>query len=308
MRRAARNTPVNWPNGCAFAFSIIDDTDHATVKNVKPIYDLLASLNMRTTKTVWVFPTSDGAHYAGGQTLENEEYSRFILDLQSRGFEIALHGVRGESSTRDIIVNGFERFREVLGRNPAIHVNHAFNQDNLYWGLSRLSRIRRALHLYRGNPGNGEGASPRSQYFWGDLSQSCIRYVRGDVFDDINTLKSDPCMPYHDPTRPCVRAWFSASNGGRIEQFGRLLQEDNQERLAREHGLCIVYTHFGTPGFVNRTGKVSEDVGHALTLLSKRNGWFATVSEILDFLGGDEPSMLTWGARTVRLAQRLLHT
>lgn len=305
MPRAARQ--LEWPDGRTFAFSIIDDTDHATVERVKPIYDLLASLNMRTTKTVWVFPTDGEAHYAGAQTLADEPYRAFVLELQARGFEIALHGVRGESSTREVIERGLDNFREVLGHDPSIHVNHAFNRDNLYWGVSGLNGVRRALRLYRGNPGDGEGAKPLSGYFWGDLARQRIRYVRGDVFDDINTLKADPRMPYHDPARPCVRSWFSASNGGRIASFKSLLSRQNQDRLAHERGLCVAYTHFGTPGFINRQGELDEEVRQLLTMLSKRNGWFAPVSEILDFLGGDDPCVLKWSDRTLRSARRLIH-
>jgi hypothetical protein len=44
---------MNWPNNKDFAFTIIDDTDNSTVSNVKPIYNLLADLGLKTTKTVW---------------------------------------------------------------------------------------------------------------------------------------------------------------------------------------------------------------------------------------------------------------
>src|SRR5690606_40955769 len=45
--------PERWPQGKRFAFSIIDDTDVATVANVRPIYRLLERLGLRATKTVW---------------------------------------------------------------------------------------------------------------------------------------------------------------------------------------------------------------------------------------------------------------
>ena len=46
MRRLA------FPDGRQFAFTIMDDTDVATVANVGPIYRLLSDIGMRTTKTV----------------------------------------------------------------------------------------------------------------------------------------------------------------------------------------------------------------------------------------------------------------
>ena len=48
-----------WPQNKEFAFTIIDDTDFATKKNIKPVYDLLYDLGFLTTKTVWVYPPKD---------------------------------------------------------------------------------------------------------------------------------------------------------------------------------------------------------------------------------------------------------
>lgn len=50
---------MQWKSGKDFAFTIIDDTDGSTVGNTKPIYDYLAGRNIRTTKTVWVYPSRD---------------------------------------------------------------------------------------------------------------------------------------------------------------------------------------------------------------------------------------------------------
>jgi hypothetical protein len=42
---------AEFPGGKCFAFTIFDDTDVATVENIRPIYLLLEDLGMRTTKT-----------------------------------------------------------------------------------------------------------------------------------------------------------------------------------------------------------------------------------------------------------------
>lgn len=296
---------VNWPDNRRFAFTIVDDTDHATVARVKPIYDLLHQLNLRTTKTVWVAPTDPAAHYAATQTLEDPDYRDFILDLQAKGFEIALHGVRGDSTERSGIEQGLNRFQEILGHDPATHVNHAHNRDNLYWGVQRFSAVRRALHLYRGDPGEGLGGEPSSPHFWGDLAGERIRYVRADAFRGIDTLKCDPFMPWHDPWRPHVRAWFSCSDGGDPRTFVRLLAEPAQDRLERQGGLCVVYTHFALRGFVDDHGRVHPNVRRLLTTLSRRNGWFAPAGVILDHLAGpDGPRRLTLARRAALLANR----
>ena len=44
---------MKWPEQRKFAFTIVDDTDKATVENVKPVYDFLAESGIRTTKTAW---------------------------------------------------------------------------------------------------------------------------------------------------------------------------------------------------------------------------------------------------------------
>ena len=45
---------ITWPDGKAFAFTIFDDTDFATVEKVGPVYSLLADCGLRTTKSCWV--------------------------------------------------------------------------------------------------------------------------------------------------------------------------------------------------------------------------------------------------------------
>ena len=44
---------MRWPEDKAFAFTIIDDTDYATIENIKPVYDFLYDAGLKTTKTVW---------------------------------------------------------------------------------------------------------------------------------------------------------------------------------------------------------------------------------------------------------------
>ena len=131
---------IAFPGGKQFAFSIVDDTDLATLERVKPLYELLYRYGIRTTKTVWVLESNEPAHSPNrGDWLRNHAYLSFILDLKSKGFEIALHGVRGGSSVRPDIINGLEEFRQTLGQYPGIHVNHSLNRDNVYWGEHRWS-------------------------------------------------------------------------------------------------------------------------------------------------------------------------
>ena len=64
--------------------------------------------------------------------------------------------------------------------------------------------------------------------------------------------------------------------------FNKCISNKNQDRLEQEGGACIMYTHFAD-GFCEN-GKLSEKFKEQMERLSKRDGWFVTVSTLLDFL------------------------
>lgn len=276
---------IDWPDGKRFAFTIVDDTDAATLQNVRPVYDLLADLGLRTTKTVWPFPPV-GIPKHGGQTLQDPDYRDWILGLQEQGFEIALHGAADEPSERPVVQRALECFREVIGHDPRMHVNHDHQTEGMYWGDARLDGAWRLI--YRAANGVArqdrryEGHRPDSPYFWGDLCRDRIEYVRNFVYDDINTLKQDPMMPYHDPRRPYVNYWYSGSNGAAIGPYLTLLAEENQDRLDAEGGACIVYTHFAV-GFVE-DGRLNPRFAQLMRRIASLQGWFVPASTLLDYL------------------------
>jgi hypothetical protein len=275
-----------FPEGRRFAFTIIDDTDVATVENVQPIYRLLEQLGMRATKTVWGTSCPEGSkNFSSSQTLEDPAYRDFVIDLRNRGFEIAWHGATMESSVRERTIEGLERFREALGTYPRTYANHALNQENLYWGPDRVdNRILKTLYvkLLAQDPEYFEGQNEGSAFWWGDLCASHIDYVRNLTFDEINLLRVNPSLPYHDPSRPLVRWWFSAADAEGRAEFNELLKPMNQDRLRREGGVCIVATHFGK-GFV-RDGAVHPRTRTLLESLAGADGWFPPVAELLDWL------------------------
>lgn len=129
---------IKWPNNKKFAFTIVDDTDNGTVKNIKPVYDFLYNHNIITTKTVWVYPPRDG--FTGDCLLDNK-YLNFILDLQGKGYEIGLHNVGSGRFNRDEIIDGIRIFNEKLGFDPNLQINHASNPDNIYWGSDRYQFV-----------------------------------------------------------------------------------------------------------------------------------------------------------------------
>jgi len=277
---------MDWPDQKSFAFTIVDDTDKSTIENVKPVYDLLAELSIKTTKTVWPkAPKQKGLF--GGMTCEDEEYLKWLYNLKDEGFEIAFHGVTDHTSSREDTIQAIEFFCKLFGNEQFLYCAHAGQDESMYWGKYRLDGMRRIIYQIATSfirHDEFSGHIENSQLFWGDLCQKHIRYMRNFVYRDINTLKICPEMPYHDQSRPYVNYWFASSEGNNVHSFCKLISPKNQDSLEREHGLCIVYTHFANDFVIN--GKIDSDFIRLIKLLSERSGWFAPASTILEYLRG----------------------
>lgn len=277
---------IAWPDGKQFAFTVVDDTDCATVENVKPVYDLLADYGFRTTKTVWPLRAKKPDWNFG--SLEDPHYREWILSLQEQGFEIAIHGTTDEPSRRSEVQRGLDYFREVLGADPRMHVNHVGQEELVYWYDQRFHGIPRYLYRLanafkkRTETSANLGHVGGSDFFWGDLCSQRIDYVRNLTFHDINTLRQDPFMPYHDPARPYVKYWYSATEGSTGPRFCDRICAANQDRLLEEGGCCILYTHFAF-GFVEDP-QVMARFEQLIARLASLPGWFVPASQVLDFL------------------------
>lgn len=274
---------VTWPSGKAFAFTIFDDTDLVTLDNAPVVYDFLRDQGFRTTKSVWPITGRDEPR-VGGLTCDDPDYVRWLWTLQDEGFEIALHGVTHGTATREEIRRGLDTFRDLFGQDPDCHANHTGALDSIYWGPARLTGAQRAAYLalnrFRTEP--WQGHVPGAPAFWGDMCMQRIRYVRNFVFGDINTLDACPVMPYHDPDRPFVNAWFAATEGGSIASFLDTVTPGALDRLEEEGGACIVYSHLAN-GF-SEDGRVHDRFAAVMRNLSARNGWFVPVTTVLDHI------------------------
>ena len=274
------------PPGARFAFSVLDDTDDATLDNVGPLYSLLREYGLRTTKTVWPLGCPEGSrNFFAGATLEDKKYLGFVHELADAGFEIASHGATMESSRRDRTLEGLELLRSEFGRYPRLFCNHGQNRENLYWGSKRfrsvpLRMLGRALGRRAGEA--YEGDSEGSPYFWGDVCRDVITYVRNFTFERLDMRQVDPGMPYHLASAPWVKYWFSTTDAPDVHAFNRVLSPERIDRLAAAGGVCIVSTHFGK-GFV-KDGRVNPVTERLLRHLADKQGWFVPVSDILDRL------------------------
>ena len=275
---------ISWPNGHKFAFTIFDDTDWATLEKVKPVYDILSSLGMRTTKSVWLF-RGNGTPRNDGSTCEDKEYLEWLLSLQSMGFEIGLHCAAPSSSHREKTLQALDRFEELFGNQMIVHANHTGCLEAIYWGDIRLSSWRRLLYniITRGqNRKIYRGHVKGDPLFWGDVCQKRINYVRNFVFDDLNILALCPEMPYHDPSKSYVNFWFLSSQGGNLKYFLKNFTLSNLDQLEAEGGLCIAYVHFAA--HFAKGGKVDSAFLSRLEYIASKDVWFAPVGEVLDYL------------------------
>jgi hypothetical protein len=275
---------IEWPDGKSFAFTVFDDSDLATLDNVLPIYDLLHDLGLRTTKSVWAV-TGEGVPRFGGTTCDDPAYRDWTLGLQAAGFEIGSHGASSVTMPRPEVQRSLDRFREIYGHDPNTLANHSGCRDSIYWGDARVSgtaRLAYDLMTRFRSRGTFRGHIEGDPLFWGDLCRERVRYVRNFTYADIDTLAACPVMPYHDPERPYVNAWFASSEGADVNAFNACLSEDAQERLEASGGACIMYTHFAS-GFLP-DGRLDVRFRELMERLASRNGWFVPVATLLDHI------------------------
>jgi hypothetical protein len=278
---------VEWPEGASFAFTIFDDTDRATLDNVAGVYDFLEEIGMRTTKSVW--PISlEGEPLVKGATCDDPAYAAWTVDLQRRGFEIGYHGASNMTASREAVERALDRFQSLYGHPPSAMANHADCAEGMYWGADRVSGLNRlAYNLLTGfkKVGRYRGHVEGDPLFWGDLCRERIRYVRNFTFPDIDTLAACGVMPYHDPDRPYVNAWFGSSEGRDVDAFTACIGESEQDRLEASGGACIMYTHLAA-GF-QADGGLHSRFELLMRRLAAKKGWFVPVSTLLDHLAAD---------------------
>jgi len=286
MRHIERaHSPVSWPDGKSFAFTVFDDPDAQTYEDGRVVYSFLADLGFRTTRGVWPGAAVRTPN-SPGETCDNAAYRDHSVALQASGFEIGYHNTTKHSSTRDEIVRGLDAFRAYFGHDPRTMANH-YNAEAIYWGSSRVTPPLRSIYTlatFGRTKGLHFGDVEGHPSFWGDLCRDRIRYCRNFVFSEINTLAVCPWMPYRDPLRPYVNAWYASAEGSNVARFTDTISERNQNRLEEQGGACIMYTHFGH-GYVER-GRLQTRFRALMERLGRKNGWFVPVAVLLDYLRG----------------------
>ncbi len=258
------------PAPYAAGFTAVDDTDAATVGQVRAVYDFLMEKDFRITKTVWAFAPDEKCGIPAlpdttlrGVTLEDAEYARYCKALLDNGFEVCLHGASAGNNDRRKQQAALSLMRSGYG-DPGVFICHSKNADNLYWEekVTGLQPFRFLLGLYSRHQCSGE--IPDSKYFWGDLCHTHVRYIRLLRTRNTNTLAANPSMPYHDPAKPFVRYWFSATK----RSLRDCATVEAIERLKRENGLTVLYqymhryadpiTYALDPGMVDAVNRITD--------------------------------------------------
>jgi hypothetical protein len=119
------------------------------------------------------------------------------------------------------------------------YVCYAKCAENFYWHEKVALRGSAQWLLARVSKYSCSGEDPKSPYFWGDLCQAKVRQIRLFRTRKVNTLAANPSIPYFDPEKPLVPAWFSATK----RSFADCTSPPALDRLKSEHGLCVLYQY-----------------------------------------------------------------
>lgn len=243
MTGAAEVVWAPWPHRAGFA--VTDDTDAAEPGSVRAVYDLLRTLNLRTTKTVWAFAPEEPCGIPAtpsstlrGATLEDRAYRAYCERLAAAGFEVCLHGASAGNNRRARTVAALDLAERLFGRSGTF-ICHSKNADNPYWEEKTAPNapLRALLHLYSRHRCFGEVAG--SPYFWGDVCRARVRWIRLFRTRNPNTLAENPSMPYVEPGKPYVRGWFAATK----RSFHDCTTPEALDRLVDAHGLTVLYQY-----------------------------------------------------------------
>jgi hypothetical protein len=173
-----------------------------------------------------------------GVTLEDPKYLDYCQKLHENGFEICLHGASAGNNTREYTLNALDFLERHFGRCDTF-ICHAKNADNLYWEgkVTSLPVLRRLLKWYCRHECSGE--VEQSPYFWGDLCKERINQVRLFRTRRIDTLKSNPSMPYFNPHKLYVKGWFTATKRRIID----CATPQARAMLKCNYGLTVLYQY-----------------------------------------------------------------
>ena len=246
-------------------FCITDDPDASTFAQTRAVYDLLLLRSFVTTKAVWAFNPAEKCGIPAipdsalrGVTLDDDRYLSYCKELYQQGVELCLHGASSGNNKRDRTRDALELFAADLGASDT-YICHSKNAENIYWEDKITSLFPFHALLRRYSKHTCEGELEGSAYYWGDLCHARINQIRLYRTRCRNTLKRNPSMPYHDPRKPLVNGWFSATK----RSMADCATEDAINRLKQEYGLTVLYQYlhrYADPGTGKLNGRFVQSV------------------------------------------------
>lgn len=274
------------PHPWIAGFCITDDTDAATLESVAIVYDFLASIGLFTTKTVWAFEPAQPCGVPAlppsitrGVTLQNTAYLDYVRRLSEKGFEISLHGASAGNNVRARTAEAFAMLDREL-RPSRTYICHAKNAENPYWHQLVAPRGPAQWLLGLASRYRCSGEDRSSLYFWCDLCLERGMRIRLFRTRNINTLASNPSMPYHDPEKPLVPAWFSATK----RSIADCCAPGSIAQLRSERGLCVLYQYLHRYADLQRQRVHPAFQAACERLMSAGDIWVDTTERLMDRL------------------------
>jgi len=206
-----------------FGFTIHDDTDTFDYRNGNATYQGFYNAGFLTSVSAWAETSWDKTGF-----VDNANQRNWLLDLQSKGFELALHSATGGTDTRQTTINAFNNWSEYFGF-PMMYIEHSSNGEHLI---------------------SGSGADATSNYYLLDLvnTSNVSYYWNLDAYENNALWKTSAensssfyngWKAYGESIDPITGERWS---NGEISLFPNYTNEKAKLPLVDEHGTSINLT------------------------------------------------------------------
>ena len=298
-----------------FGFTITDDTDTYDYRIGNATYQGFYNAGFLTSVSSWAIGVDSGIASRKG-FVDNESQRNWLLDLQNKGFELALHSASEISDTREQTINAFNNWSLYFGF-PMMYWEHSQNGEHLISGTGADS----SSPIYLLDLVNTSNVS----YYWNlDYIEDNAKYKNarensstwyngwkayGESIDPITGERWSNGETSLFPNNTNPKALLPTTNkyGDTINltsMIGKIHIRDNAQMtttgllplytpthifdLVETKDLTILYTHSTSFSQYSVT----------LTELAKYDGWFVPAGNILNYSSKLERVAITGGDKT----------
>ena len=279
-----------YPNGHAFAFTIVHDADSAYSRRLAPLFEVFDRLGFRISVTAfpfWAEWAKNGKIWSQWHRTDREFFAPkavpltdknerdFYEQLATRGHEVGMHSPSDTSDTRKDLTRAFEYFKQVFGSYPKVYVEHSSTSNK--------------------EAQSNEGANPASIYYNTDLLNHYGPWIwvdgpgalpdqKQEQFYDIIAANGSPfsrfALEQYGIKKGFMRTgkWNEATGDGFLQWYS----EKNIDSLEKNRGMALVYTHLDSKWLDPETRRIRSSIENRLRYLASKHGWFAPAGTILD--------------------------